>query len=924
MSNLTSAYNLTVGNSLIVAGNIQQNQQALNNLGNITTPQIQTIDIITEETTTNNLNVLTDLTTNNLTVNGNTTLLENVNLSLYDTTFYDLNLSNSIKFTLSGVDYVLTKNELKKLLTSASVSYVDSSITTAINNLLGPDLDVSYDTLKEIQLILQENEANITTLLSALSTKTTLNEIQAYENTFTNENIFMSNVYMNNDLILNGLNVKSQIENANNQISLNTIEIAENITRLDNIDNQIIDIGTDILNLNTTVSSNEQKLTKIFYEDQIVKIKDQIYLYSTELEDEFYIFKYDFEQEDLSETNLKNHVNNDYTRGIMNTTSISSTIYKWGYSSLYTNNSYFAHNLVSSHPGNIGNSVMFWVYGLSSQLSLNPTLLNFYHTNNTNHNFYLHINAQGDGFIYWKYSATIYMYNININFTDGIMKHIAIILSPTIGIHLYLNGVLHYTSPQIFYNNSLVARIELGAKSDLTNSGYNGYFDDFRYYKRVLTQSEILNIFKFSNYKLIGDSSYFNKIDCQFINGINKQDLEFIKTSQTQISEISDGIINLSNQLNDSLIDKNQLSTDINIVSGLYHDLAELTRGITYDLTTDTTTIDNNLIITKQLTNTELQNATQDIVLIKADIEDIEDDIQTINTRITDINYSNDITTIANGLTVTGDCIFPTTYTSGLYANILVSNSFIQFQTTINNISTTTFNYLSGVSSNIQTQFNNILSRIAGINYSGNTTSITGNLSFTGNLNSISTTTFNYLSGVTSNIQTQFNNILNRITNISFDNNTTTITGNLNTTNLNTTNLNFTGSINNVITPFELAQLNGITQNINDVINQIPKFLFRHVRIVGSGSSISGLIYIPEFSVNYAVFPSYYYGFTGSGGTYNAIDSSSALKQIIISNILPGSFAYHLEKSTGNNINLDIHFLIVYDLDYLDYVKTWS
>ena len=46
-----------------------------------------------------------------------------------------------------------------------------------------------------------------------------------------------------------------------------------------------------------------------------------------------------------------------------------------------------------------------------------------------------------------------------------------------------------------------------------------------------------------------------------------------------------------------------------------------------------------------------------------------------------------------------------------------------------------------------------------GLNVTG--ASSFGSLSFTGTLNSISTTTFNYLSGLTSSIQTQFNNILN-------------------------------------------------------------------------------------------------------------------------------------------------------------------
>jgi hypothetical protein len=219
MTNLTSSYNLSVGNSLIIAGEIQQNQSTSNVLGNISSPQINTDNLTTEEITTNDITILNDATVNNLTINGLTTLLNNVDLTLYDTTFYDINLNNSINFTLNGIDYTLSLTELKKIFNSASTSYVDTSIATAINNLLGPDLDVSYDTLKEIQLILQENEANITTLLSSISLKTTLTEIQGHENIFTNENTFNNNVFINNsNLVVNGLNVKTQLDTNTNSI----------------------------------------------------------------------------------------------------------------------------------------------------------------------------------------------------------------------------------------------------------------------------------------------------------------------------------------------------------------------------------------------------------------------------------------------------------------------------------------------------------------------------------------------------------------------------------------------------------------------------------------------------------------------------------------------------------------------------------
>jgi microcystin-dependent protein len=100
----------------------------------------------------------------------------------------------------------------------------------------------------------------------------------------------------------------------------------------------------------------------------------------------------------------------------------------------------------------------------------------------------------------------------------------------------------------------------------------------------------------------------------------------------------------------------------------------------------------------------------------------------------------------------------------------------LKFSDSINNISTTTFSYLSGVSSNIQTQINNTNNSLSTVEYrtrdiswtygANNMTTIanfcnTSILSFSQSLNNISTTTFSYLSGLTSNIQNQINALAN-------------------------------------------------------------------------------------------------------------------------------------------------------------------
>jgi len=100
----------------------------------------------------------------------------------------------------------------------------------------------------------------------------------------------------------------------------------------------------------------------------------------------------------------------------------------------------------------------------------------------------------------------------------------------------------------------------------------------------------------------------------------------------------------------------------------------------------------------------------------------------------------------------------------------LISQTF-SFTGTINNINTTTFGYISGLTSSAQTQISNLATKLTGISYSGTTTTVantlaSATLTFSGTLNNISTTVFGYLSGLTENIKTSLDNLSARITNL--------------------------------------------------------------------------------------------------------------------------------------------------------------
>jgi len=67
-------------------------------------------------------------------------------------------------------------------------------------------------------------------------------------------------------------------------------------------------------------------------------------------------------------------------------------------------------------------------------------------------------------------------------------------------------------------------------------------------------------------------------------------------------------------------------------------------------------------------------------------------------------------------------------------------------------------------------------------------------------------------------------------------------------------------------------------------------------------------------TTDYSVFPSIYYGYTGSSGTYNATATSGAINQIIITGITNTQFTWTLEKTTGDNVNVYLLFLVVYSV----------
>jgi len=91
---------------------------------------------------------------------------------------------------------------------------------------------------------------------------------------------------------------------------------------------------------------------------------------------------------------------------------------------------------------------------------------------------------------------------------------------------------------------------------------------------------------------------------------------------------------------------------------------------------------------------------------------------------------------------------------------------------------------------------------------------------------------------------------------------------------------------------------------------------FFYTNINGGGSSETGTFLFSTYGItmpdtNYMVFSSFYYGYSGSGGTYNATNSSGAINTMIIFGISTTGFSWVFERGSGNNLNVYAVFQLI-------------
>ena len=166
--------------------------------------------------------------------------------------------------------------------------------------------------------------------------------------------------------------------------------------------------------------------------------------------------------------------------------------------------------------------------------------------------------------------------------------------------------------------------------------------------------------------------------------------------------------------------------------------------------------------------DSSLNSINSNIILIDNSLNSINLNLLTSNSNITTntniiTNLQNKTTNLfyepSNGYTFINGGSF------AFYSNVVLNQDTI-FQTNLNGISTLTFSYLSGLSSNIQNQLNSIINTVTNQFYSSGITTFSDNVNVSGNLQGLSTTIYGYLNSISSNVQNQINSINSNMTNI--------------------------------------------------------------------------------------------------------------------------------------------------------------
>lgn len=342
------------------------------------------------------------------------------------------------------------------------------------------------------------------------------------------------------------------------------------------------------------------------------------------------------------------------------------------------------------------------------------------------------------------------------------------------------------------------------------------------------------------------------------LNGITPTTLTYLSNVSSDIQQQINNVSSVS------------LSAD-NVFTGLckFTNNLQLNSALVIKTPSTSITLSNDNLTRIQYLSNVGSDLNTSVTNLNSSVSSLNTSVSSLNTKTTKMSY----------MSVGG--INTTTFTDGL-----VSQTF-SFTGTINNITPTTFGYISDLTSSAQTQISNLATKLTGLTFSGTTTTVantlaTSTLTFSSTLNNISTTTFNYISDLTSSAQSQINSLKTKTdtTNV----NVATLTTTVNDFSQRTTEMSysddptpqtnitnkivleevvFTTDLND-ITPTTFGFLQGVSSNIqtqlNSKIDSIVGTIIQHIKndlqtnfplrfLLCNGQNVSRTTYANLFSI---------------------------------------------------------------------------
>jgi hypothetical protein len=797
-----------------------------------------------------------DLTT--LNTLDKTTLVKAINETL-------LNLNNEIT-RATNAENILTTNLTNEITRATTEEFnLNNKIDNVIDNLVtGIEWQTSYTNLNDLDLLIEnnielgwvyfissENKAYVVINningnykpgswtnksflqiadYSDLANLVTLEETRAINAETTIQNNLNTEITRaqntEGNLTLLNTTIKTSLVNAINENTLNitnnTTNITSNYTTLDTkIDNEITRASTNEGNLTLLTTTNKTSLVNAINENvinintsntnisnnfttldnKITTEKNRINTINTQLSTDIPNINTSIS---TLNTTLSQNITNEETRAIAAETSINTKINKIGNNTEFDN--YLSTNTVLSHLGNLNNipnSLTVLTYlqylGNITDYSTNSLISKIGNISNISTTLKDIIDAIGDVTTSYNQGSTF----INDLYTKSeVDTKIADLVNGAPATLDTLNELSAALNDDANFATTVTALI--GTKQNVIDNTSALYTDSGN------------NII--SNNLTAGRALIANASGKIAVSTITDTQLTQLSTLNTDITNIQTDITNLNTNKQDKVtnVDDTEISYLNGVTSNIQIQIDSKQNTITgaastilsSDLTIDRALLSDGSgkVAVSAITNTELSY-----------LDGVTSNIQT------QINNKQNTITGATSTILSSDLTINRALLSDSSGKVAVSA-----------VTNTELGYLSGVTSNIQTQVDSKQNTITG----GATTLLSSNLTINRALlsdgsgkvavSSVTNTELGYLSGVTSNIQTQVDNKQNTITGAA----STILSSDLTIDRALLSNGSGKVAVS-AITNTELGYLSGVTSNIQTQIDN------KQNTITGAASTIS-------------------------------------------------------------------------------------